>query len=374
MIFDYYIDFDYLAKELSVREGGHGAFIAGLFSRISDICTLENGRLLLDEDRRILEPLVKLQQEPSGSGLVSAERNLVVWDFLERMPRDNSIRLSNGMRISTSGGGTGPNTGKLSLRLISKKGDLRNYADFHIDQGNTIERYFGYRGIVQTERKRAACRDVQVYMFKRDEIWRKDSSDDRVTAFKEAMRSFGCAEAVKFEFFDGYGFGLSPVCDNAARDAVRILKKWLDLLQAGRTTTCLSVDVYALVPEDDIENLKNRAEAVEKLRKTFSEKAFDSRGTMEVRLCLAPRMKGASLSKAFHDRRVCSSTHSFSIGGGLDVLKGTGGECLFEIHYCGRRGKNVKEPRLDDIRSYFKDAANKDKVFVHTFTIPGRSN
>lgn len=385
MIFDYYIDFKYLAEELSSAKKERRSLIAGLFLRIIDICVLENGRLLVDENRSVVKPLEEIAagRGSNRAGLSAATENLVATEFLNKLPPNNSIPQGNGIRIYVSVGmSSGPDVEKMSIQEIHDLSRLTTKATVLIDREHPIEKYFNFNGGLGSgkydEKARAYARDVLTYSFDLSTL--EEDHDPSVLALKKTLASFGAAETNQFEIFDKYGFrfGLSPKNEGAAKDAVKLIKKWLNLIVSAHTSQSINVNVYAMVDENDIKILNQDKSAVDKLTRTFETSSLTSRGKATIHLKLAPLKQcdhstacHQQLCKAFHDRRVCSTTHSFSIGGGLDVLQGTGGKCLFELHYCGRRGRNVQEPRLQMIRDYFNDPAHQNEVFTGKFTIPG---
>ena len=65
-----------------------------------------------------------------------------------------------------------------------------------------------------------------------------------------------------------------------------------------------------------------------------------------------------------HDRYICSSTHFFGIGSGIDSI---GNRRAFNVQYAGRVGSGVTVPLLDDLSAFYFDPENQNAGRVRSF-------
>ena len=369
MIFDYLIDFRYLASALKALEPGNPTL--DNFKKIIDACVRpeENGRLVLDSDRHILRDLKALEFPPSRFG--QQVRYIVEERFLKALPANRSI----GRQMV----GIGRNDGhKICVRDIPvferNVSRIMRVLRFIYPPPNVIISEGEDWGDV-------ACIDLSSYeVFDAvDAVRGKLKSLQRVVLggdhegvpivdFWSQLHTFGAAEETAFSIFDPYGFDT-----NNAEKRI-ILMKWIVHMLGGRNTQrrnlviriCSKcgkndyIDGFPAQLDAQLGRLKSRIANEEQMPHL-------STIALELKFLFAVDDKVDEVSKRFsldvqHDRFICSSTHYFGIGTGIDSI---GNREAFNVQYKGRVG-NV--PLLKELATFYDSNENLRAGRVRAFT------
>lgn len=370
MIFDYLIDFRYLASALRALEPGDPTL--DNFKRIIDACVRpeENGRLVIDSDRHILKELKALEFPPSRFG--NQVRYIVEERFLRALPARRFV----GRQMI----GFGRNEGhKICVRdipvfernisrimralcsiypppdvVISEGEDWGDVACIGLSSYEVFDAVDEVRGKLKTEQR-------VVLAGEREGV--------SIVDFWSQLHTFGAAEEKEFSIYDPYAF------DTAEKSEV--LMKWIVHMLGGQNVhrNNLVVRVCSKCGRNDyvdgfpswlvarLTRLKTRIANEEQVPHL-------NNINVELRFRFAVDDNGDEVARRFnldvqHDRFICSSTHYFGIGSGIDSISNRE---AFNVQYKGRVGRNVSNPVLEELAAFYDSPENLTTGRVKTFT------
>ena len=367
MIADFIVDFVYLATAIKNSVSNCDSWDCEHAMRLLNIICHENGRLMLPVqnekiDEGFIRPLWTVSDElsalpPSPLYLKAmyvidswrqAVRNLPEVTGEEMMRRD--IEVMAGMTPMASLLVAQPqahacitdSTGRIDGQKIYKQKTLKKYFETNSIYETRRLRYLGKQTIIKDNYSHPICFGVvheQVNYTKAED-------------FIHQIEIFSAAERNGFQIIDRYAMGGIIEEDRRCQLAdlvnrrMRILLPWVDALTSGCPQSGKSVDVYTMFPgfrpktEDtasyrlDKSNQKSLCEQLQTSCESWS--GWSSSDRPHLRLFfLDPDMED------FHDRFICSSTHYFALGKGLDGIEAGSKRCAsYNVYYCGRRTRN----------------------------------
>lgn len=371
MIFDYLIDFNYLATAAASLESGDPAL--DNFRRIIDACIRpeENGRLVMDSDRKSLRPLLMVEFPPSRLG--QRMRYIVEEKFLRAIPASRF----GGRRLV---GVTQPvrelcvrdipvfdrNAGRITKALISidpppavviTDQEITNDIAFvSLSDDMVFDAVDEERGKLKLERTITLS---------------EKHSGLPLPDFWSFLHVFGAAEEAGFSIYDPYGFDEN---NGGKRESlIRWIAHLLGANNPHRRT--VRVRIFSRCGVNDYVNGKPNDLDVQFRR--LKTRIADGDGL--------PHFKAIALELEFgfvvdddkdldvaafkkdvqHDRYICSSTHYFGVGSGIDSI---GFRETFHVQYKGRVCPGDSIPQLDELRSFYDDQMNLKNGRVRTFS------
>lgn len=368
MIFDYLIDFRYLASALRALEPGDPTL--DNFKRIIDACVRpeENGRLVIDSDRHILKDLKALEFPPSRFGY--QVRYIVEERFLRALPASRFV----GRQMI----GFGRNEGhKICVRdipvfernisrimralcsiypppnvIISDGEDCGEVSCIDLSSYEVFDAIDGVRGELKSPQR-------VVLGGEHDGV--------PIVDFWSQLHTFGAAEETGFSIYDPY----IDMNDGVMR---KILMRWLVHMLGGRNLQrrSLLVRICSKCGRNDyVDGIS--AQHVEQLRiwktRIANQEQMPYLGNiqLELKFLFAVDDREDELLKRFfldvqHDRFICSSTHYFGIGTGIDSI---GNREAFNVQYKGR----VEDvPLLRELSTFYDSNENLNAGRVRAFT------
>lgn len=380
MIFDYLIDFRYLASALKVLEPGDPTL--DNFKKIIDACVRpeENGRLVIDSDRHILRDLKILEFPPSRFG--QQVRYIVEERFFKALP---TTRFVGRQMI-----GIGRNDGhKICVRdipvferninsimrslcsiypppsvIISEGEDRGDVACIALSDYGVFDAVDAVRGRLKSLQR---------------VVLRGDHEGIPIVDFWSQLHTFGAAEETEFSIYDPYGFNTinAEEYDAEQRNAQKrnSLMKWIAHMIGCRNiqrkyltvricSKCCKNDYVDGIPADLVAQLRKlklkiaRAEQMPHLNDI----------TLELKFLFAVddnRVTRKFIRDVQHDRFICSSTHYFGIGSGIDSV---GNREAFNVQYKGRIGHGVPNPVLEELSAFYDSSENLATGRIRTFT------
>lgn len=370
MIFDYLIDFKYLAAAFKNLEPGDPAFEN--FKRVIDACRRsdENGRLVLDSDRRILADVKVMEFSPSRFG--QRIRYIIEECFLRALPagrfdrrqtigvehhdkpmicvRDVPVFERNVERVMAKLCAISP----APHVIITNRADCGDVACMDISCDEVVDAVDSVRGKLKSL-QRVTLSDEYVGVSL-EEFW-------------DQLHTFGATEESGFCIYDPYSF------DYNTFGKLRILMRWIAHLLGGNNVQrrhakiriCSSCGVNDCV--DGRQNLL-REQLIRAKRAEGMMLPHLMGITLELHFLLALDNREDEASCRFrmdvqHDRYICSSTHFFGIGSGIDSI---GNRRAFNVQYAGRVGSGVTVPLLDDLSAFYFDPENQNTGRVRSFS------
>ena len=372
MIFDYLIDFEYLAIALKTLEPGDPTLEN--FKKIVDVCRRadENGRLVLDSERKILADLKAMEFLPSRFG--QRIRYVIEECFLRALPAG---RFDRRQAIGVE-------------RNDKPKICVRDIPVFERNVERIMEKLCAIIPAPHvTITNREDWGDVTCMDLSCDEVF--DAVDfvrgsakglQRVILdgeyggipleeFWDQLHTFGAAEESGFDIYDPYSFD----CNTAVTR--ENLMRWIVHLLGGRNAQRrhVQIRIYSRCGENDYADgipvqLSNQFHRL-KVRLAEEEGLSHLSGIVcNLQFMLAVENQGDEVFAQFrrdvqHDRYICSSTHFFGIGSGIDSISK---RKAFNVQYAGRVGSGVTVPLLEELSSFYSDPANQAAGRIRTFS------
>ena len=375
MIFDYLIDFRYLASTLKALEPGDPTL--DNFKKIIDACVRpgENGRLVIDSDRHILKDLEAFLKDPKAlvakpSRFAQQVSCIVEW-FLRTLPAKRfvgrqmvGVNLSDGHKICVRDIPVfESNLSRIMNVLCSIKPPPNVIISEREDWGNVdCVGLSSYESFDAVEAARGELRSLQRVVLS------GEHEGVPIVDFWRQLHTFGAAEETEFSIYDPYGF------DTNNAEKRKILMLWIAHMLGGRNIQRrnLMVRICSKCGKNDyIDGIPAQLdEQLGRLKTRIAKEAQISHLgaiSLELKFLFAVDDKEDEVSKRFsmdvqHDRFICSSTHYFGIGAGIDSV---GNREAFNVQYKGRVG-NV--PLLKELASFYDSKENLNAGRVRVFT------
>ena len=359
MIFDYLVDFEYLARALSTMKPGDPTL--DNFKRIVESCRSDgdNGRLVLDWDQKLVKPIKGVKFDPSKLG--QRCQYVIMERFLNQLPACAGSRRA-GIGVAT------PDCKRICVRAVPV---------FVTGYARLIERLCVIDpspGVFVTDRdydgdSEAVRLDDDAVFDVVDEVRKGLMRDQRVCVeesragalsleeFWQQLHAFGAAETEKFEVFDPYSFdGTVSRCENLFRWIVHLLGG-VNPLRSNVTVT-----VYSRCGLNDFTELEDlRERLVRCYRHIVGESGLSHLGSVNVRLRFRFAVEVDDTTfmgfkkDVQHDRFVATTTHYFGIGTGIDSPI-TRNE--FNVQFKSRIRGGTEDLQLSELRDYFDSEEN----------------
>ena len=370
MIFDYLIDFKYLANALKALEPGDPTLEN--FKKIVDVCRRsdENGRLVLDSERKILADLKAMEFPPSRFG--RRIRYVIEECFLRALPAG---RFDNRQAIGFEHNDK-PKICVRDIPVFERKAERVMQKLCAISPAPHV---------VVTNRE--DYRNVDCVGLSCDEVFDAVDFDrgsrkslQRITLGEEyggisledfwnQLHSFGAAEESGFDIYDPYSF------DYNTGGNLKILMRWIAHLLGGvnvqrrraNIRICSSCGV-----NDCVDGRPNfLREQLMKAKQKEGRLLPHLMGiTLNLQFLLAVDNREDEVSRRFrmdvqHDRFICSSSHYFGIGSGIDSI---GNRRAFNVQYAGRVDSGATVSLIKELSSFYLNPENQAAGRVRTFS------
>ena len=368
MIFDYLIDFNYLATAVVSPEPGDSAL--DNFRRIIDACIRpeENGRLVMDSDRKSLRPLRMVEFSPSRIG--QRMRYIIEEKFLRAIPASRF----GGRRL-------------VGLTQPVRELCVRDIPIFDHNVGRITKALMSIDpppSVVITDRAVKNCVNLSDdTAFDAEDEKRGNLKLETTITLSEKhgglplskfwpfLHVFGAAEEAGFSIYDPYGFD-----DNNGRKRESLIR-WIARLVGANNPhrRTVRVRIFSRCGVNDYVNGKPNDLDVQFRR--LKTRIADSDGlphfkaiALELEFWFVVDDVDDSVVAAFkkdvqHDRYICSSTHYFGVGSGIDAIDFRE---TFKVQYKGRVCPGVSIPQLDELRAFYDDQMNLKNGRVRTFS------
>ncbi len=366
MIADFIVDFSYLARAIKDSVSNCCSWACEDARRLLDIICCENGRLMIPvRDGRAVadfwEPLSVISRELSSSFSGASARALEVVDSWRDALVNNPVKKTGLMRrdIEILDGLT-----PMASLLISRPqahAFITDSKECRIDgqktyAKKTLKSYFAPDSIYEKRRLSFMGKQTVIKSNGTDTdslgviCEQRDTNRGVEKDFTCQVESFAIAERNGFQIIDRYAMGgrFNNRCTLAdlVNRRMRILLRWVDALTKGCPQSGKKVDVYTIFPGTSYdegrtisyelkENDKNSlCEQLKVSYESWSDRGSNDRPHLRF-FFLRPDVED------LHDRFICSSTHYFAIGKGLDGIEFGSFKCKsFNVYYCGRRTCN----------------------------------
>ena len=371
MIFDYLIDFRYLASALKALEPGDPTL--DNFKRIIDACVRpeENGRLVIDSDRHIIRDLMALEFPPSRFG--QQVRYIVEDRFLKALPANRFV----GRQMIGVGGDDGRkicvrdipvferNINRVMMALcsiypppdviISDGEDWGEVASIGLSSYEVFDAVDEIRGRLKNQR--IVCEDGHEGV--------------PLAEFWSQLHKFGAAEEKEISIYDPYCF------DENDYGKPKILMRWISHMLGALNIhrTRLAIRICSKCGRNDYaDGLPARLVGqLHKLKLLIAaeEEVSHFRGiNLELKFLFAVDDNEDEVLRRFnldvqHDRFICSSTHYFGIGTGIDSI---GNREAFNVQYKGRIGHGISNPAIEELAAFYDSPENLAEGRVRAFS------
>lgn len=351
MIFDYLVDIDYLVTNLKTESG------LILLHNLTTILRVGNGRLVVPVDK-------KEQTIPD-------EYYKAFKPFENRKPGLSSSRITNLIDIFRSvflQKSVAPKNKQITLRKIHFDSMQRSEEFFIVDFCKYCKDLLPKVMVVFTDNQdcEGSVMTFDEYFNSDSKLWNKlytlmgqqtikDCSkfslgkDEEGEDLVNQLKVFGAAETEHFEIYDPYILReddcYGEELEQSLREKVKLLFLWIDALIPSASIEKLNIYVYSTYSFSEEENSReeNRKKKVEELKSVIEELIEEEIKELRKKsysINIEIKLLKRSRKLTFHDRYICSSTHYFSIGKGLDA---PGRSKSYSIHYCGKLPKGVPE-------------------------------
>lgn len=354
MIFDFILDCNHVA-ELMNSDDNSVAYL----KRFYQILTYENGRLIvpteLKEDKLVVleayyNTLKSLYKSLGGMNM-QTPLTLQKKDLCERF-----LKAFGAASVSVD---------TISLRKL-KMPELKNTGVSFIQQFckknftpkaqvvltadetcegecETLEKYFEIDN--EKERKRFSYMMMQTVECKKGS--KKKPYDlgvvknrEKEEKFSEQMQAFGAAEDRNFWIFDPYILSDRTInCQIEGK--MKILLAWLKTLLNENTKP--TIHLFSSYPDEAKGMLEKQDEFETRLRDEYLNGSSEVYTKLRSMCKLEVYFPKFLDDKSFHDRFICSSTHYFAVGRGLDAIRVSE---RYNVYYCGKFLERLKMPSL----------------------------
>ncbi len=361
MISDFIVDLSYLARVIKDSVLDCRSWACEDARRLLNIICRENGRLMVPvRQGEVVEDFVKplrtawgelsVQSSPSS---LKAREVLDSWRLgIENPPQvvnggmmRRDIEVADGMTTMASLLAANPRahafiTDKTGCRIDGQKAYQQKSLNKYFSPDSVYEkrrmRYLGKQTIIKYDSSSSLCFGV--------------SYEPNVQTCHEFIRQleiFSVAERKGFQILDRYAMGGTFTDRGTLADLVdrrmKILLHWVAALTKYCQQSGGKVDVYTIFPGRSYDGTAisyrlcedDKRALYEQLKASYENWSGWNRinGTRpHVRIFfLDPEVED------FHDRFICSSTHYFAVGKGLDGIEVARKCKTYNVYYCGRR-------------------------------------